>query len=222
MKKVMLVLMVVMVSVLTACGDKKKKAPIAHAERIQRAPGDLSQTTDVALNGQVFQDGDYDFTDAVKGLTNASVPEDYVGFVNGDFNATDNRTGVLFGGRVQAESGKIIPGSSQPRVNITGSSRLLVVVYDEFAGQKDENGQTIPAIPIHLTTASGYIEGNRAYLKFWDSYGSIVLEGTFQSNGDFVGKFIYDNQKKYDGSGLGGEGQLGTFFIRACSFFVCN
>lgn len=227
MKQVMLVLMIFAVAGLgSGCGNKNKKAPITNADgRTARAGGDgVTASTDINIEGGIYANDQSqdDWQHNVAGFVNAVIPEDFLGFVNGDYNSSDAKTGVVFGGKVFPQGGRITASGAQGRVAITSDSRLLVLVYDEFVGQKDEAGKAIPAIPVYLTSSSGYVEGNRVYLKFWDSRGSIELDGQILGDGTIEAEFDYDNQVRYDGQGQGGAGTLGIAKIRTCSFFQCN
>ncbi|MCM2282938.1 MAG: hypothetical protein NDI61_13945 [Bdellovibrionaceae bacterium] len=227
MKKIMFLMLIAVMGLGTGCGGKNKKAPITNAEGRQgRSGGDgVSTSTDITLNGGIYQGQDSsseEFQDVLRGFVNAVIPEDYLGFVNGDFYTDDSRTGFVFGGKVYAQSGRITQAGSSGRVAITANSRMLMLIYDEFVGTTDPSGKTVPPIPTFLTSASGYVEGNHAYLKFWDSRGWVTLDGTFQPNGDFHANVAYDNQVRYDGQGAGGAGDIGFAVIRSCSFFVCN
>lgn len=225
MKKVMLILLIATAGIGSGCGNKNNKIPISNAEgRIARAGGDgLQASTDISLNGGIYSNESPDsFQYNVQGFVNSVIPEDYLGFVNGDWNSTDARTGIVFGGRLLPQGGRIsTTGAQGGRVSITSDSRLLVLVYDERVGRTDGNGE-IPPIAIYLTNASGYAEGNRGYFKFWDSRGSIEFDGEFRANGDFVANVNYDNQVRYDGQGQGAAGTLGWAIIKTCSFIQCN
>ncbi len=175
--------------------------------------------SDLTLAGYVTSASGYsddNFQQSVKGLMNASIPENYVGYVS--HTANDGRTGLFFGGRVSMNGGGVGSGNG----SIASNSRLLVEIFDQYTGQKDDAGNIIPPMKIYLTQASGTINGNYANIHFYDNYGSIDLEGTFDSQ-FFTGLFKYDNQVKYDGSGLGGSDSTGLAFkIPTCSFFQCN
>ncbi len=227
MKKAMLIFLLAFAGIGTGCGNKHKKAPINNVDgRMVRSGGAGGQTlTDIALNGGIYMHNESQdsFQWNVQGFVNSVIPEEYLGFVNGDYYSNDSRTGIVFGGRVVPQNGRITQAGAQGgRVTIAPSSRLLVFVYDEFVGQKDGSGQDIPPIPMHLTSASGYVEGARGYFKFWDARGSITFSGEFRSDGLFVADVDYDNQVRYDGEGSGAEGTLGRAIIQTCSFVQCN
>lgn len=225
MKKAMLILMIAIAGLATGCGKKDKKAPIANAEmRAAGATGNLA--TDVVMNGGIYQGSlsSDAFQYTVQGFVNALIPEDYLGFVNGDFNDTSARTGIVFGGRVAPAGGRITQsGAVGGRVSITANSPVAVLVYDEYVGSADpESGTEIGPVPFDFTESSGYVEGTRAYLKFWNSRTTLMMEGDIGADGNFIAQVKYENKVRYDGSGEGGVGGLGWAIVRTCAFFVCN
>jgi hypothetical protein len=218
-KKVTTVVALVLVAVsFVGCAKNKNTNQVKGAVRAARgslgSTVQMSATTGVELRGAVTTSSSYQnlFQQAVSGLLNSTLPENYVG----DVSATaSNNTGVFLGGRVTIQGGIFRPSVPNQQLSIAANSSLLVAVYDSYSLS------TASPIPVYLTTATGTISGNYAKLVFYDKYGSITLDGQFDQN-TFQGTFSYDNQVKYDGSGLGGAGTLGTFTLPTCQFFVCQ
>jgi hypothetical protein len=71
-----------------------------------------------------------------------------------------------------------------------------------------------------LKQASGYVQGNQVYIDFWDKYGHVVLEGTFDRNAAVL-QFRYDTQLTFDGQ-QGYAGVMGDLHIPTCQFFRCQ
>ena len=196
MKKLLLVMMMVATSTLVGCGKKsEKRAPISQADARGARGGGVDPTQTQSAGGYIFQYNDMsssEFLSGVKDFLSPMVPAEFVGEVNGNYS----------------------PNSTRPYTNVNSSSTVLVVVYDEFVGQKDSEGNVIPAIPVNLANAQGYVEGNNVEIRFSDSYGSIVVQGQL-SGSTLNADIAYENAgqaKRY----------LGWVSMNACSFFVCN
>lgn len=209
--------------VLMGCQPKQESASVAVQGRTARSgstTGGLNSSTSgiSTLNGYVYADESYQdgFQDAVTGFLDASVPSEYVGFVSA---MGRNNTGVFFGGRVALANGAL-RGATNGQVAVQTGSRILITVYDEFTGTRDQSGQTIPPIPVYLPNASGYVTGNNAYLRFADDYGWVEMQGQFDAS-YFRGTITWDNQRRYDGQ-MGSAGTLGSFEVPTCEFFQCN
>ena len=217
MKKLLLVMMMVATSTLVGCGKKsEKRAPISQSDARGARGGGVDPTQTQSAGGYIFQYNDMsssEFLSGVKDFLSPMVPAEFVGEVNGNYNTNAN-TGVTFSGKVRLQSGNFSPNSTRPYTNVNSSSTVLVVVYDEFVGQKDSEGNVIPAIPVNLANAQGYVEGNNVEIRFSDSYGSIVVQGQL-SGSTLNADIAYENAgqaKRY----------LGWVSMNACSFFVCN
>lgn len=205
---------------LTACQQKKESASVAVQGRYTRAADYNGGTSGgiTSLNGYIYADESHQqgFQEAVTGFLDASVPSEYVGYVSA--MGRDN-TGVYFGGRVQLASGAL-RGAVSGRVNVQTTSRLLITVFDEFSGQRDQSGQEIPPVPVFFPSAQGYVTGNSAVIRFQDDYGWVEMQGQFD-NSYFRGTIAWDNQRRYDGA-QGSAGTLGSFEVPTCEFFQCN
>ena len=133
------------------------------------------------------------------------------------FKIIDHYTYVLCG------DGCMMEGITSEAASLAGTLKLgkLIAIYDEFTGRPDASGKTVEPISRYLTQASGYVQGNRAYLKFTDALGSIEFDGTFDAK-TFEGEVTYDNVKRYDGQGTGAAGNLGWVQVPTCQFFRCR
>jgi hypothetical protein len=202
---------------LAACSKEEGATPImgrnGQAISVAAAAG-------ISLNGWVIVDAPQQdlFQDAVTGFIEAVMPAEYLGFVSG---RASGGTGFFLGGKVELQSGILSATASNPQTNVRTDSKLLVAIYDEFTGRPDASGKTVEPISRYLTQASGYVQGNRAILKFTDSLGSIEIDGTFNSN-TFEGTVSYDNVRRHDGQGEGAAGNLGWIQVPTCQFFRCR
>ncbi len=201
---------------LAACSKEEGATPITgrngQAISVAAAAG-------ISLNGWVIVEASQQdmFQDAVSGLIEAAMAPEYLGFVSG---RASGGTGVFMGGKVELQTG-ILNTSNNAQTNIRTDSKLLIAIYDEFTGRPDASGKTVEPISRYLTQASGYVQGNRAYLKFTDALGSIEFDGTFDAK-TFEGEVTYDNVKRYDGQGTGAAGNLGWVQVPTCQFFRCR
>ncbi|MBN8541394.1 MAG: hypothetical protein J0L82_13460 [Deltaproteobacteria bacterium] len=202
---------------LAACSKEEGSTPImgrnGQAINIAAAAG-------ISLNGWVIVDASQQdlFQDAVTGFVEAAMPAEYLGYVSG--RATGG-TGFFVGGKVELQTGILSATASNPQTNVRLDSKLLVGIYDEFTGRPDASGKVVEPISRYLTQSSGYVQGNRAILKFTDSLGSIEIDGTFDSN-TFEGTVTYDNLRRHDGQGEGAAGNIGWIQVPTCQFFRCR
>lgn len=202
---------------LVGCSKEEGATPImgrnGQAISIAAAAG-------ITLNGWVIVDASQQdlFQDAVTGFVEAVMPAEYLGFVSG---RASGGTGMFLGGKVELQTGILSATASNPQTNIRSDSKLLIAIYDEFTGRPDASGKTVEPISRYLTQSSGYVQGNRAYLKFTDSLGSVEIDGTFDSN-TFEGTVSYDNTRRHDGQGEGAAGNLGWVQVPTCQFFRCR
>lgn len=144
--------------------------------------------------------------------------EDQLGYVSSQSNQA---TGVRFWGNVQTAN-----SSGQGAID-TRTAAIRIEIFDDRACQTRSDGTQRPMIPIYITASTpgvkrieGQIVGNpntggSASLLFEDTYGAIILQGTF-SGQDFTGTMSYTL------SGYTGSRTLGQFRVKICSFFVCN
>src|SRR5690606_34357211 len=139
-----------------------------------------------------------DFQYVVADFLSSIMPENYVGFVSASVDqrtlsgqcpspSYECGTGVFLGGRVDFVNGRL-QASAGSRLDITGSSKLVIQVMDYIPNQP----QIAPIPPIYLPNAEGFVQGNRAYLVFWDNYGFVYMEGQFD-NQWFTGRIEYEN-----------------------------
>jgi len=204
-------------AVTSGCTEKDDKIAIQTVgPRSGPAMQQYANSSGLSLAGRVgASDSEQEvFNDAVRGFMNASIPEEYVGYVSATGR---NNTGVFFGGRVFFATGGGLRATSGARMDIASNSQLLVVVYDAFPNQS--NIDPLPAV--YLVTGSGYVSGNVARLRFEDNDGFVELEGQFDQS-TFRGTMSYSNYRRYNSNEPGGQGGLGSFEIPTCQFFQCN
>jgi hypothetical protein len=197
---------------LAACQKKEDSTAISTAGRVPRGAYDSlyanGANPNTKLVGKVVRaSSEQDEFDAgVRGFLSSTLPEDYVGYVDaqGQYN-----TGVFFGGRV-------VTRGASGGYQIDPSSQIMIVVKDYF-----QNQTNVQPIAWYLSNASGQISGNTAIIRFQDALGYVELQGSFDQN-YFEGDFLYDNNRRYDGSTPGAAGAIGHFVIPTCQFFVCQ
>jgi hypothetical protein len=180
--------------------------------------GQNAASAGLTLNGGIYTDASQQsaFQDAVGGFVNAIIDDQqYLGQVSATMQ---NGTGVLMGGRVNLASGTLRSAGTGQQSTINPNSVAYVAVYD---GTKDTNGAALPPIGRYFSNGAGTISGNYATLTFTDDYGTIRLEGQFDTT-KFVGTFSYENQRRFDGTNPGAAGTMGTFQLPTCQFFTCN
>jgi hypothetical protein len=218
--KALFALFISMVS-LMGCSKQDGATPITGRSPQLVGAGSVKTPTGqtVGLNGWVISQSNYQdaFQDSVTGFVEAELAPEYLGFVAA--NGTGG-TGVFIGGYVPLQTG-LLSTSNNPQVNIRTDSYLLIAVYDEYANRPDSSGRVVGPYAREFTAASGYVQGNRAYLKFTNAFGSVELEGTFDQN-TFQGNVLYDNIRRWDGQGQGAAGNLGWFQVPTCQFFKCR
>jgi hypothetical protein len=138
--------------------------------------------------------------------------EDQLGYVSSRLN---DSTGVRFWGNAEAASGNVgaLNGST---------ARIRIEIYDDRACMTKADGSVRSMFPIDIAasqedfvSATGSITTYGANLTFTDSYGSIIMSGTF-SGSDFVGTMSYTV------NGFAGMRKLGQFTVPRCQFFVCK
>ncbi len=178
-------------------------------------PGATTTPSGITLNGVVTADSSYQaqFDQAVRDFLAGSIAPQYIGAVSAQ---GANQTGVFAGGKVELQNGQTLSSVANGRIDITPTSELFVAVYDNF--QNQTNQTSLP--PVYLKQSSGYISGNNVYIDFNDTYGTVHLEGTFDSN---VAKltFTYNTIRTFDGSPAYG-GTLGVLRVPTCQFFRCQ
>lgn len=206
---------------LVGCSKEDGATPITGRSPHLVGAGSVKTPTGqtVSLNGWVIseaanQDG---FQDAVTGFVEADMAPEYLGYVSARANGG---TGVFIGGYVPLQSG-LLSTSNNAQVNVRSDSYFLIAIYDEYANRPDSSGKVVGPYAREFTSATGYVQGNRAYLKFTNAMGSIELEGTFDQS-TFQGNVYYDNIRRWDGQGQGAAGNMGWFQVPTCQFFQCR
>lgn len=207
---------VVLAVALTGCQKASDTTRIGAAGPRAGGATATSIPSGLVLNGIVTADPSYQssFQQAVKDFMEAQIDPDYVGYVS---SQGSDQTGVFVAGRVELANGQpLMVNQNMGKVDILPTSELLVAVYDKFSDQKD-----LPPLPVtYLRRASGYIQGNQVIIEFSDGYGSVTLEGTFNSNSATL-RFSYDTQRTFDGK-VGYRGVMGDLHIPTCQFFRCQ
>lgn len=160
--------------------------------------------------GSSFSNSDFD--NNVHALTSATMDPSQLGFVSGDLNQS---TGVRFWGYAEAGSGAFNPNGMNYTTIRPNTAELRMVIWDSYAGNLDLSGDVVPEYPIHIRgSASGEIQGDQAWVRFTDKFGTVDLVGRFDSQ-VFSGYVAFSNKN-------GAAGYVGEFFIQTCSFFRCN
>lgn len=216
----LLVALLVSVTGLTACGKKEEGATVVGRGAVATsAINTWAQASGIVLNGNVTAtSGEQSiFQDALSGFTEGKYAPEVLGYVSATYAGG---TGVAVGGRVELQSG-VLNTNSGFQSNVRSDGKVLVAVYDEYTGRVDASGEQVGPLFRAFTSASGYVQGNRAYVRLQDEYGSIEMEGTFGGS-SFYGTFVYDNTRRWDGSGQGAAGKLGNFHVPTCQFFRCQ
>lgn len=213
------VAIVISILSLAGCSKDKGETPIGRAGTAdvstwaqQNGLGLTGNVTDVSGQQSVFQN-------AVNGyLESLAAPED-IGYIAG--NATGG-TGVFLGGKVELQTGVLNPAGNT-RIDIRGDSKLLVMIWDQYAGKNDPStGKPVFPYGQSYSSASGYVQGNYAYIKFTNERGSVILEGNFSAQ-SFYGAFEYDNTRRWDGNNQDvSAGEIGRFHVPTCQFFRCQ
>lgn len=200
------------------CSKEQGATPIDRSNAALAPQAQWAQSAGITLNGDIRGNASQNsFQDAVSGFIEGRWAPEVLGYVS---STATGGTGAFLGGRIELQSGILNP-SNAVQMNVRADSKLFVAIYDEFTGRPDANGEVVPALSRAFTSATGYVQGNRAYITFSDEYGSVDLEGTF--SGDvFYGRFDYDNTRRWDGAGQGAAGSIGDFRVPTCQFFRCQ
>lgn len=211
-------LALVSVSLIIGCAKKEEGTPIGRSTAPQTPAEAWAQGAGVTFNGVVWRAASAQaiFQDNINGYVDAAAKNPHVGYVS---STASGNTGFYFVARIELQSG-VLNTTNTPRVDVRTNSQLVTVIYDEFTDRPDESGQVVPAIRRGFDNVSGYVQGNRAYLKFTDAYGSITLDGTFNGT-TYVGTFVYDNTHSAT-DGVPAAGTIGQFQVPTCQFFRCQ
>jgi hypothetical protein len=101
---------------------------------------------------------------------------------------------------------------------VLNTSLIQITITDSNVGQV-VNGQQVPPIAIKLAGASGSATNYNANLTFSDNVGTITITGTYDTS-NFRGRVTFVNKTTpYNGKT---SGELGSFVIPTCAFFVCQ
>jgi len=152
------------------------------------------------------------FQQATQGFLSTDLPPEYVGPVN------INGSGIRFSGRVAITNGSLRTYDGTNAV-IHSASSITIQVTDQATGSR----QSSPIPAIQFRQAQGQLMGNQAQITLGDAFGSVTFVGVLNTTSNtFEGNVSYDNNIRWDGSSPGSAGNLGSFSIPLCSFFVCH
>lgn len=206
------------IACLAGCAKKGGETAIGRSPQTMNPATTWAQSAGITTNGNVRAQASEQslFQDSVTDFVGAMLAPEYLGYVS----ATGaGGTGFNLGGRIELQSG-VLNTANSTQVNVRTDAKLYVEIKDEFAGRADSTGAITPPITRGFSQSSGYVVGNRAYIKFTDKYGFVEMEGTFSSS-SFTGTFRYDNATAYD-SGPTHAGLVGDFTVPTCQFFRCQ
>ena len=165
-----------------------------------------------ASTGTVYLDASWadQFTTMVKNLVSATIDPSVVGQVS-------PVAGVKLRGYVELDSSGNV---------IVSRSSMNLEIDDEWTGQRDDDGQTIPPLYINLPARSGRATSGSAQLVFADNARQVTLNGTWVSNGyngsTFSGSIGYNNTSQVNGGSLHSASPMANFQIDTCGFFRCQ
>lgn len=214
-----LVLLTLAVVTLGACAKKEESTAIGRDNATMAPTVQWAQSNSIIANGIVTANSSQQslFQDAVKGYVDGFMLTENVGFVSA---TASSGTGYYFGAKVELKTG-LLNQTSTPRTDIRTDSKLYVEIVDEYTGRLDGSGQKVPSITRGYSSATGYVQGNRAYIEFVDEKKNLVkMDGTFNGS-TFIGTFEYDNTFSADGSSTA-AGVVGQFQVPTCQFFHCQ
>ena len=223
-------LLLICVSVLTACGLGCQPAP---NHTINRTIGRNAYAPPNSTNGHsqsnragttwgqvTSSQGDQAFDEQLNLMTlpmlDGAAADQQLGFVSATANQSTN---VVFWGEASmyGGGGGISAGGNG---NLDGSkARIHIEIWDDKAAQAGAS-----PIVLHIgydtadfAGASGSVQGNQVTLTFQHaSYGAVAMQGTI-SGQTFTGTLYFQN------SSTGGQfSSLGTFQVATCGFFVCQ
>lgn len=166
----------------------------------------------------VFQSQVQAFVSNLTGPNNETIA---LGQVSGDANQV---TGVRFWGAVGLNSTNgVVSLNGQNNFQVTSQgSALRLSIFDSYVGQTNSKGEKITEIPIYIApdvegfvNVTGRVYGNQAEILYQDSYGQILLTGTFNSN-------WFQGQVQFQNNNPSVSGTLGTFVVPTCGFFKCQ
>lgn len=221
MKHMFALTMVVLAFAMAGCQKAADTTRIGNAGPRAGGATNTSIPNNLVLNGIVMADPSYQsqFQQAVLDFMEAQIDPQYVGYVSAQGK---DQTGVFVAGRVELANGQPLMinqnqyQQNQGRIDILPTSELLVAVYDKFANQSN-----LPGLPVTwLRQAQGYIQNGQVYLDFYDNYGKVTLEGTYNSQSAKL-RFTYDTLRTFDGK-TGYRGVMGDLSIPTCQFFRCQ
>jgi hypothetical protein len=213
MKKTLLKCLVLMLSIstLVACGKKKDDSVAVNAGRNVRVwPSNLPMGQGTMAGSQgAWLNAEQDptqYSETIKVFVSTTMDPSFVGTVS-------NNNGVEIRGQVyvNAQSGAVSNVNSQ----------IQLTIRDSFSISGDPNGSLAEPIVVKVAGASGYASYGRTRLTFTDQYGSVIIDGEYNSGtGRMTGTVSFTHaQPRYRNQS---QGYLGRFDIPTCAFFVCQ
>lgn len=223
-----LLLILTLSVIVTGCGSKRSNSSSAVGRNTTTQPQVSETAADVgSLWGSVVatltpaqysNDSNLQvlFQKAVAGLMQATLDPKYIGTVSGNpSDLSTATTGVRFYGSV-----KISQNAAQK-----AGALLRISIWDSYAGNKDDKGNTIPEYPLYFTQMRDPIIDNstpsvpKVRLVFENEFTVVTLDG-FRSGSNFVGNIAYENKVNFDGGATWkSRPYFGQFSVPYCGFF---
>lgn len=159
--------------------------------------------------GVIYGSDSNTFTATIKSLLSASMDESDVGNVAATLqDQASSRTGITFYGAIAVRSDGYLDYYN---------SALQIAIYDD---QTITEG--LDPIQINFNQlSSAYVDSSNAKLEFADEYGSIIFEGTYDTN-YYQGTIRFINKINYSTADVLNSGTLGHFRVKTCGFFRCD
>ena len=159
------------------------------------------------------------FNQEIKKFLSTTVdPRRIVTPVNCIKSRSDLQGGMWIRGKVLFENSSVFdPHFTSQQLDVSENSHLEIHIVG--IDNKPIAGITMKAIPY-----GGSVNGNLVTLAFSDKSdikGKVLLNGSVE-NGIFSGIFEYENFTTWQGESQGYSGQIGRFYIHACSFLNCG
>lgn len=188
---------------LMACGKKGSDGASVNSPRDPRVSGPMVTPTGQGSPGAVsniqFATAQAaQIKDAVQVLVSATMDPSAVG----DINSIEVSGNIGF----------------QSNGQVTNDSAFQIVIKDSYVGTTDDGTQIDPIV-IRVSNATGTVYNGKANITFSDSYGTIIVTGTWDQSNTFNGVVNFQNKTSKVANKT--NGTLGGFNIPVCSFFRC-
>ena len=181
---------------------------------------DGSQINSGDYQGAVIGSPQNAFQEAVSAFFSSTEnPSTYLGYVSG---TASEDTGVYFDGRAEITGGFNPNSSNNGDFHSNAAFQMLLKFgYQDSNGNDAYGGWEYKGFRL----VSGDVSGSRVNMVFDDGYGEVRLSGEYDATW-FWGTLSFSNQSYWDGlqdgETSGASGTMGTFYIKTCSYFVCN